>query len=309
MPVTVFPHCSFPIGGFSAAPVAGGVNRSRRALLGASLATPLAGLLPASTLASANASVMLATTWQDGLNPADYLVSEKLDGVRALWDGHTLRFRSGRPIAAPVWFIAGLPSVALDGELWAGRRSFEWLSGAVRKESAVDTEWHALRYMVFDLPQDGRIFAERAHSITEVVATARQPWLQAVAQAQLPDVQSLKNRLNQVVADGGEGLVLHRMDALWTAGRSDALRKLKPLPDEEGVVLAHVAGAGKYQGRMGALLLQTPQGQRFSLGTGFTDAQRADPPAVGSVVTYRYRDRTASGLPKFASFVRVREAE
>jgi DNA ligase-1 len=309
MPVIAFSHCSSPIGVFAAVAAPGCVSRGRRALLCAGLATPLTGLLPASALASASTTAMLATPWQTGLNPADYLVSEKLDGVRALWDGHTLRFRSGRPIAAPAWFVAGLPAVALDGELWAGRRSFDRLSGAVRKESAEDAEWHALRYMVFDLPQDGRTFAERARSIPDVVADARQPWLQAVAQAKVPDAQSLKSRLNQVVADGGEGLVLHRMDGLWMAGRSDALRKLKPLPDEEGVVLAHVAGAGKYQGRMGALLLQTPQGQRFSLGTGFTDAQRADPPAVGSVVTYRYRDRTATGLPKFASFVRVREAE
>ncbi len=282
---------------------------SRRTLLGAGLAAPLAGLLSAPAAALVSSNAMLATPWQAGLNPADYLVSEKLDGVRALWDGHTLRFRSGRPIAAPAWFVAGLPALALDGELWAGRRSFDRLSGVVRKDSPVDAEWHALRYMVFDLPQDGRAFAERARHIPEVVDAAQQPWLQAVAQSRVPDTKALQERLNQVVTDGGEGLVLHRMDALWTAGRSDALRKLKPLPDEEGLVLARIAGTGKYQGRMGSLLLQTPQGQRFSLGTGFTDAVRANPPAVGTVVTYRYRDRTATGLPKFASFVRVREAE
>ena len=60
---------------------------------------------------------------------------------------------------------------------------------------------------------------------------------------------------------------------------------------------------------MGALLLETAKGQRFALGTGFTDAQRADPPAVGSMVMYQYRGRTSTGLPRFTSFLREREAE
>ena len=287
-------------------------DHARRALLlgvAAPFVAPVSTAFATVFAASDQASAMLATPWRTGLNPADYLVSEKLDGVRALWDGATLRFRSGRPIAAPAWFLAGLPSVALDGELWAGRHSFDRVSGTVRKESPVDAEWRGLRYMVFDMPHDGRNFAARAPYITQVLALAPKPWMQAVAQITVPDAANLQQRLDQIVAEGGEGLVLHRLDALWMPGRSDAVRKLKPLPDEEGTVLALLAGHGKYQGQMGALLLQTPQGKRFALGTGFTDALRANPPAVGSVVTYRYRDRTASGLPKFASFVRVREAE
>ena len=256
-----------------------------------------------------SADVMLARDWQPSLNPADFLVSEKLDGVRALWNGSTLRFRSGRPIAAPPWFLAGLPQAPLDGELWLGRHSFDALSGVVRKDSPVDAEWRSVRYMVFDLPGRAGGFAERALAIRELLDAQQQPWLQAVAQALVPDAAALQVRLNEVVAGGGEGLVLHRADAPWSPGRSDALRKLKPQPDEEGQVVALIPGRGKYQGRMGALLLQTPQGQRFALGTGFSDALRASPPPVGAVVSYRYRDRTASGLPKFASFMRVRDLE
>jgi DNA ligase-1 len=252
---------------------------------------------------------MLAKPWQDSLNPADYLVSEKLDGVRAQWDGTSLRFRSGRPMVAPAWFLAGLPAVALDGELWLGRHSFDALSAIVRREVPVDSEWRALRYKVFDLPQDADPFALRALRLSAVVEVARQPWLQAVAQSRLADASALQTRLRDVVAAGGEGLVLHRADALWTPGRSDALRKLKQVPDEEGLVVGKIAGKGKYQGRMGALLLQAPNGQQFALGTGFSDALRANPPPLGAVVSYRYRDRTATGLPKFASFLRVRDAE
>ena len=292
------------------------VNRQRRALLSFGALASCA-LVPGLGLAaqSANqakaaaAGMMLAKPWQESLNPVDYLVSEKLDGVRALWDGSSLRFRSGRPIAAPPWFVAALPDTPLDGELWLGRRRFDALSGAVRKESPVDAEWRALRYMVFDLPREPGPFVQRAARLREVLEARPQPWLNVVAQFTVADAASLQVRLKEVVAAGGEGLVLHRADALWEPGRSDALRKLKPEPDEEGRVLAHIAGAGKNLGRMGALLLETPDGQRFALGTGFSYALRASPPPVGAVVTYRYRDRTASGLPKFASFVRVREAE
>jgi DNA ligase-1 len=229
----------------------------RRALLRAGLMLPLLATLkqPQALASTYKTDAMLATPWQARLNPADYLVSEKLDGVRALWDGSTLRFRSGRPIAAPAWFLASLPATALDGELWAGRRSFDALSGTVRKEVPVDAEWHTLRYMVFDLPHDSRPFAQRATHLADLLAAIAQPWLQAVAQTTVSDAVALQNRLKEVVAEGGEGLVLHRADALWTPGRSEALRKLKAQPDEEGTVLAQLAGRGKYQGQMGALLL------------------------------------------------------
>jgi DNA ligase-1 len=248
---------------------------------------------------------MHAKLWPAGLDPSAYLVSEKLDGVRAFWDGQSLSFRSGLPIAAPDWFTAGLPKTSLDGELWLGRGRFDELSGTVRKKLPVDAEWRQLRYMIFDLPGATGSFAERAQRVNILLTEAHQPWLQAVAQTQIPKTPGLQALLKQTVKEGGEGLVLHRANALWSPGRSDALYKLKPMPDEEARVLAHLPGKGRHAGRMGALLLALPDGQQFALGTGFSDAQRADPPPVGAIVTYRYRDRTPRGLPRFASFLRV----
>jgi DNA ligase-1 len=252
---------------------------------------------------------MLARDWQSGLNPAQFLVSEKFDGVRAYWDGHALRFKSGRPIAAPAWFIANLPNTPLDGELWLGRRSFDRLSGVVRKNEPVDAEWHEVRYMVFDLPGATGSFADRSARMEALIAQTHVAWLQAVKQLHVSDPKALRELLQTTAKEGGEGLVLHRSDALWRPGRVDALRKLKLQPDEEARVVGHVPGKGRYAGNMGALLLETSKGQRFALGTGFTDAQRAVPPAVGTTVSYQYRGRTSSGLPRFASFLRVRETE
>jgi DNA ligase-1 len=253
--------------------------------------------------------LMLGKNWQASLDPSAYLVSEKLDGVRAFWDGQVLRFRSGRLIAAPKWFLDALPTTPLDGELWMGRQSFDRVSAAVRRRTPIDAEWQALKYMVFDLPRTSGTFAERSVQIVSVVGAAGVPWMQPLPQLRGTDADTLQRQLMTLVADGAEGLMLHHANALWTPGRSDTLRKLKSVPDEEARVVAHLPGKGRHLGRMGALLLEMPSGQRFALGTGFTDAQRASPPALGATVTYAYRDRTPAGLPKFASFLRVMPAE
>jgi len=253
--------------------------------------------------------LLLPQVYSESVDPAGYLVSEKLDGVRAYWDGSNLRFRSGRLIHAPAWFTAGLPSRPLDGELWMGRRSFDELSAAVRRDAPMDAEWKRITYQLYELPGGGGSFNERFGALQTLSANTRVAWLQVVPQAFVKDKSELKQRLQEVVRGGGEGLVLHRADALWQTGRSDILLKLKPLLDAEAVVVAHEPGRGKYQGMLGALIVMTPDGRRFRVGTGFSDEARNHPPPVGSTVTYRYRDRTSTGLPKFASFWRVREIE
>jgi DNA ligase 1 len=257
-------------------------------------------------------SVLLAQDCPPGTDPSAYLVSEKLDGVRAFWDGKQLRFRSGRTIAAPAWFIAKLPARSLDGELWLARGQFDVLSGMVRKAAPVDDEWRQVKYMVFELPE-GRAaaastFTDRARKLNEVVQTARWPQLQAVEQFRLADSKALQLKLTEVVNAGGEGLVLHKADAHYVTGRSAALLKLKPQLDAEATVVGHVPGNGKFEGMLGALEVKTPEGIRFRLGTGLSDEQRRSPPPVGSTVTYTYRDKTPQGVPRFASFQRVFES-
>jgi DNA ligase-1 len=253
--------------------------------------------------------LLLAQNYADRFDPAHYLVSEKLDGVRAVWDGKDLRFRSGKLIHAPHWFIAALPAHALDGELWMGLRSFDRLSAAARRHEAQDAEWKGISYQLYELPNGAGDFVARVAQLQAFVAQAAQPWLRVVAQVRVADRAALQNKLDQVVQAGGEGLVLHRADAPWQTGRSEVLLKLKAHQDAEAQVVAHEPGHGKYQGMLGALLVMTESGQRFRLGTGFSDAQRRNPPPVGSTVTYRYRDLTSTGLPKFASFLRVRGSE
>ena len=271
------------------------------------LLTLMAGALPWRDATAATA-LQLPTVYRDEVDPAPYLVSEKYDGVRGHWDGSTLRYRSGRPVPAPGWFTARLPRTPLDGELWLGRGRFDELSGIVRRTVPVDAEWRQLRYMVFELPQAAGTFAERAHRIREIAAQAAWAPLVAVEQTPIADREALHRRLAATVAQGGEGLVLHLASAAYRAGRSDVTMKLKPELDTEAIVIAQHPGQGRLEGQLGALEVRSPDGRQFLIGTGFSDAQRRNPPAIGSVVTYRYRDLTATGLPRFASFLRVHHA-
>jgi len=253
------------------------------------------------------APLILATEAPPDVDPRGWLVSEKLDGARAWWDGSRLRFRSGLPIQAPAWFTAALPSSPLDGELWLGRGRFEELSGIVRRQQPMDAEWRQVRLMVFELPASPGTFAQRATQIQRLWAqqTPSGPW-RPVEQFELPSPAALRVRLDEVVRGGGEGLMLHRADAAYETGRTGALLKLKPLQDAEAVVVGHEAGQGRHAGRLGALKVRTQEGREFLLGTGFTDDQRERPPAVGTVVTFTYQGTTAQGVPRFASFLRVR---
>jgi DNA ligase-1 len=252
-------------------------------------------------------ALMHAQRHHDGVDPAAYWVSEKLDGVRAVWDGRVLRFRSGRPIAVPAWFTESFPALPLDGELWLGRGRFDELSGVVRRDAPEDADWQPVLYLLFDLPGAPGDFSQRLARMTRIVSDVGLPWLQVVPQQRVADRAELALRFDEVVAGGGEGLMLHRADAPWTAGRSDALLKLTPFLDAEATVVGHVPGKGRQRGRLGALDVVDAAGRRFRIGTGFSDAARAAPPAVGVEVTYRYRELTARGLPRFPVFLRVRD--
>lgn len=260
-------------------------------------------------LNAAPVEIVLAQIYHDRIDPADYWVSEKLDGVRAVWDGEALYFRSGRPINPPGWFVAGFPKIPMDGELWLGRGRFEQLSGVVRSQPPDETAWRLVQYRLFELPGAAGSFTERIARMQEIAAQTAVSWLQPIDQFRVKSRTELRWHLAEIVRDGGEGLMLHRADASYESGRSDVLLKLKPWLDAEAVVLAHRPGRGKHMGRLGALRVRTPEGAEFEIGTGFSDAQRKNPPPVGSTITYRYTSLTAAGVPRFARFLRLRPEE
>ncbi|RZL94758.1 MAG: DNA ligase [Variovorax sp.] len=278
----------------------------RRALLRTALAALLAPALGASRAASPPA-LMLADVYRQGVVLDDYWVSEKYDGVRGYWDGAALWTRGGERVVAPAWFTAPLPRVPLDGELWAGRGRFALAVSTVRSQAPNDLAWHEMRFMVFDLPRQPGDFTTRLAALRKLLPIVGAPWVVPVAQERATTHEALRALMDKTVKMGGEGLMLHRGASLYRGERNADLLKVKPYDDAEARVVAHLEGKGRHAGRLGALLVEMPDGQRFRLGGGFTDAQRDDPPPVGSWVTYRYNGTHPGGLPRFARFLRVRE--
>ena len=253
--------------------------------------------------------LQLARVYQPGMDLQGYWVSEKLDGVRAYWDGQQLLSRGGNVIAAPEWFLRDFPDQPLDGELWMGRGRFAQVSAAIRRLQPKAEEWRQIRFMLFDLPASGVPFSERIIRMRQLTRDTGSYHLAMVEQRPATDHEALLADLDRVLAAGGEGLMLHHGDSVYQAGRTAALLKVKTFQDAEATVVDYTQGKGKYQGQVGALVVETEAGRRFKLGSGLSDAERADPPPLGSTVTYKFYGLTSTGLPRFASFLRIRNDE
>eukprot|EP00011_Vannellida_sp_DIVA3-517-6-12_P011121 CAMPEP_0114630064 /NCGR_PEP_ID=MMETSP0168-20121206/13689_1 /TAXON_ID=95228 ORGANISM="Vannella sp., Strain DIVA3 517/6/12" /NCGR_SAMPLE_ID=MMETSP0168 /ASSEMBLY_ACC=CAM_ASM_000044 /LENGTH=655 /DNA_ID=CAMNT_0001841557 /DNA_START=1 /DNA_END=1965 /DNA_ORIENTATION=+ len=253
-------------------------------------------------MSGAAGAVMLAEKWDvEKTDPKGWWMSEKLDGVRAKWTGKNFYSRNGGRFYAPKWFKAQMPNVPLDGELWGGRRQFQRTVGIVKTHIPVDDDWKYLSYMVFDAPDQKGGFEERmkfAKKILKGCATA-----QAVGMCKCKGKEHLYEKLEEVEAGGGEGLMLRAPKSQYEGRRSSNLLKVKTFFDEECIVVGHKPGTGRNHNRMGALFVQTPDGREFKVGTGFNDAQRNNPPKKGTVITYRYQELSNSGHPRFPSFI------
>lgn len=256
--------------------------------------------------------VMLAHAWDGEKDLSGWLLSEKLDGVRALWIPEERRFvsRNGKPLNAPGWFVKDLPDIALDGELFVGRGMFQDVVGTVRKKVPLDEEWSKVTYCVFDQPRHPGTFADR---ICSLQAMSDDYGLGAYA-VTVPHLDCEGNEdmvrvLTDVLALGAEGLMAKHPDSMYEDGRSHNLLKIKKFHDDEAKVVGYEDGKGKHKGRVGALVCVRPDGVQFKIGTGLTDHQRENPPAIEATVTYRYFELTKDGVPRFPSFLSVRDYE
>lgn len=263
----------------------------------------LASLFSLVAMSQTRPAIELANRYHEGIDINDYLVSEKLDGIRARWNGKQLLTRSGNTISAPQWFTRGFPTQALDGELWIARRHFEKTASVVLRQQPGET-WHKVKFMLFDLPEYPGPFSERLRMLKELSIAANLSHLQVIPQQRYASQAALKAALDAIIKKGGEGLMLHHQNAQYLATRSDQVLKLKKHQDAEAVVLEHLPGKGKYLGMMGSVRVRMRNGKTFKIGSGFSDYERQHPPAIGSVVTFKYYDVTINGIPKFASYLR-----
>lgn len=249
---------------------------------------------------------MLAKTLTSSIDVNQYWISEKLDGVRARWDGQYLISRGGHQLKAPQWFTANFPKQVLDGELWIARGKYQQTVAIVSKHKP-HSGWKKIKFMVFDIPNHSGSFNDRVSAMHSLSTQAHNAYLGIIKQFQLNSQTELMQLLDNITQQGAEGLMLHHKAALYQQGRSNKLLKLKRFTDAEAVVMGYRAGKGQFTGKMGAVRVKTALGKVFYIGSGFSHQQRAHPPAIGSIISFRYQGKTDSGIPRFAVFLRVRD--
>ncbi len=248
--------------------------------------------------------LLLAHKWELTHDPTGWWMSEKLDGIRAYWDGTAFVSRLGNTFIAPDWFIAPLPADTLDGELWVGRKMFGQTNSVVRSGAKSDA-WKSVSYVVFDAPNAPGTFEERIAHANRVLAPGASQHARVLEHVPCEGLDHLRGELARVESLGGEGLMLRRPGSPYAVGRSSSLLKVKTFHDTEATVIGHAPGTGKHKGRLGALVCELPSGARFNVGTGFSDAEREAPPAIGTVITFRYQELSDDGVPRFPSYVRA----
>lgn len=259
----------------------------------------------AATGGGSKPALLLAQKWEPHHDPTGWWMSEKLDGVRAYWNGQTFLSRLGNEFMAPDWFTDGFPEHPLDGELWLDRGAFQTTVSIVRRQDR-GKQWQKIRYLIFDAPDHGGPFEDRLDFIGGTFADGVLEYASALAHEVCEGFDHLANELERIESLGGEGLMLREPKSAYVGSRSTSLLKVKTFFDAEAQVLGYTAGAGRHKGRVGALELVMKDGTRFSCGTGLSDAERDDPPAIGSVVTFRYQELTDGGVPRFPSYVGAR---
>ena len=256
-----------------------------------------------------------------GQNVGGWLASEKLDGVRAYWDGRNLLSRNGKIIAAPGGWSTYFPPFALDGELYTARGEFEKIQATVMDKTPSVTAWSEIKFHVFDVPEASGGLLGRLSELEKFILKSPQAGqnLKIIKQVKVKDNAEFESFAEAIIAKGGEGAVVREPNAPYERKRSKNALKYKKFKDAECEVTEVNAGTGKYAGLMGSVTCkslgvagsnadeQIPHGVKFKVGSGFSDLQRANPPKIGSIITYKYQNLTAKGLPRFPIFLRVRE--
>jgi len=269
--------------------------------------------------ASQKPNLMLLKTYQPSQDVTGWLMSEKLDGVRAYWNGKNLISRQGNVYHAPVWFTKGFPPFELDGELWLARGQFQETVSIVRQQSP-DDRWKKISYNIFEVPNQKGGLLQRLNVLKTYLQNHPSAYIKIIEQKQIKSNQEVEVELKRILALGGEGLVVRKPLTKYQTGRLSTELKIKQKQDAECIVHSYTKGQGKFTGLVGALVcelipsqmvrlfpkLNAQQKQLIKVGSGLSDHERSHPPKIGSVITFQYIGLTNKGLPRFPVFLRIR---
>lgn len=241
-------------------------------------------------------------------NIQGWYMSEKLDGIRGYWNGKQLLTRKGNIINAPKWFTNNFPPFELDGELWSKRNNFEFIQSTVLKKTATDS-WKKITYNIFEVPNQKGEFKQRLKKAESWFKSNKNSHVKIIPQIVCKGKKDLDEFLNSIESMGGEGVIIKDPHKPYHTGKKPFILKYKSFKAMEGIVISINKGKGKYKNMMGSLGIKLENGVTFNLGTGFSDLERKNPPKLNSTIRFKYYGFTKNKIPKFPSFLHVREKQ
>lgn len=264
-------------------------------------------LIPKITDAPANKAMspMLASKYDGTQDIKNWIMSEKLDGVRCVWDGEKMLTRNGNLFYPPDYFIKDFPKdMILDGELFIDRGEFQKTVSIVRRQDKGDG-WKQIKYLVFDGPAISGVFSKRLKVLEETLSKIDSPYIKLHKHEVCKNPEHLEKEMKRITGLGGEGVMLRDPKSKYEHRRVKTMLKVKEFHDDEATVVGQEKGTGRLENLMGAIVVKNKAGKTFKVGSGFTDKERANPPKKGTVITYRYFELTKDGIPRFPTFMRV----
>jgi len=244
--------------------------------------------------------LFLLNKYSDDSNVTGWYMSEKLDGVRAYWDGKNLISRGGKIFQVPSFFIKNFPTFDLDGELWTKRDDFSSIISIV-KQKKPHNGWKNITYNIFEVPNaDGNL-------TTRLSLVKETKYLKLIKQIKVKNKQHLKTFLKEIEKKGGEGIVVRDASLSYYTGRNNNALKIKSYIDDECEIVGYNKGHGKFEGMLGSLSCRMKNMQIIKIGSGLTEQQRVIPPKIGTIITFKYYGLTSKGNPRFPVFLRVRD--
>ncbi|MEA2111617.1 MAG: DNA ligase [Campylobacterota bacterium] len=254
-------------------------------------------------LFSQKPQLLLLETYDDQ-NITGWVMSEKLDGIRAYWDGKNLISRGGKIIHAPKWFTKEYPPFEVDGELWSKRKDFENISSIVR-DSVPSKKWQEIKHYIFEVPnKEGNLTQRLNHA-----KPYENRYLKLLPQLTIKSTDHLHVFLQEIEKKGGEGVVVRDPNSPYIAQRTNKALKVKTFHDAECEIVGHNEGKGKYKNLLGSFTCKLKNGTTFKIGSGLSDELRQNPPTIGSIITFKYQEFTKYEKPRFPVFLRVRDAK
>jgi len=284
--------------------------------------------------------------------PIYWWMSEKFDGYRCLFRydengiGHFYS-RASKEFNAPEWFLESMPPYNLlgnkiiDGELWAGRDNFQ-LMGIVRKKIPIPEEWINIQYQVYDITNGEGTFINRLKDLKHIVNFTQKSWLVRkkrntdelfypyskldpplvfAEQTKITSEEMMKEYYENIIQNGGEGIMIKHPKSLYENGRSSYMLKYKPAFDREAIIIDYKLGEGKYKGLLGSFIckplinhdtymsIDNDENHIFTL-SGMNDIIRNNfkvSHPEGTIINYECSGFTDKGVPRFGRYIRIRD--